>query len=209
MGKVDTVVFDMETTGTDPDTGVLTIGMVAFDSDTEELDFKELVDNGIELKLDIREQLKRGRTATENTMKWWEDQGEEARRVLIPSSDDLSLEQAYDQIQDFFDKNGVNNKKLRSPVTFYCRAPHFDYSILQNICTQLDRPQIIPHLSVRDVRTVIDVLTGSNDGYVSRKQREGFIKHNALHDSANDAIQMYEATLINQQMWIESLSEDE
>lgn len=202
MSKVDTVVFDMETTGTDPDTGVLTIGMVAFDS-SEDLDFHELIENGIELKLDIREQLKRGRTYTENTMDWWENQGEDARRVLKPKSTDLSLEEAYDKIQEFFDKNGVNNKKLRSNVTFYCRAPHFDYSILKNICAMIDKPEIIPHLSVRDVRTVIDVLIGSNDGYVTRKQRDGFIKHNALHDSANDAIQMMEATIINQQMWLD------
>jgi len=200
--KVDTVVFDMETTGTFPDTGILSIGMVAFNSE-DELDFQTLVDNGIELKLDIRSQIKRGRSVLPDTMEWWEKQGEAAKRVLKPLPTDLSLEEAYDRIQQFFDENGINNKKMRPPVTFYCRSPAFDLTILTNMCHMLKRPQLIPHLAVRDVRTVIDVLTGSTDGYVSRKEREGFIKHNALHDSANDALQMYEAVAINQMMWTE------
>lgn len=208
MKKVDTVVFDMETTGTAPDTGVLTIGMVAFNSE-DELDFDSLVENGIHLKLDIQDQIKRGRTVGADTMVWWKEQGKEARSILKPLPTDLSLEEAYDKIQSFFDKNGINNKKFRGPVTFYCRGPHFDYVILRDICDMIKRPDLITHLNIRDVRTVIDTLTGSHNGYISKEERPGFIKHNALHDAANDAIQMMEATYLNQQMWIETLSEEE
>lgn len=198
--SLDTVVFDMETTGTSIDTGVLTIGLVAFDSSTE-FTFDSLIEDGIELKLDIRQQLKSGRTSTPDTMQWWEKQGSEARRVLTPTKDDLSIEQAMDKIQEYFDKCGVNNNVMRGKVTYYCRAPHFDFSILKDLCNNIGRACVIPHLAVRDVRTVIDVLTGSSNGYVSKIGRDGFIKHNALHDSCNDAMQMLEAIAINQSNW--------
>lgn len=198
--SIDTVVFDMETTGTAMDTGVLTIGMVAFDGE-KEFTFESLIEDGIELKLDIRQQLKSGRSSTPDTMQWWAKQGKEARRVLTPLEDDLSVTEALDAIQAYFDKHGINNNVMRGKVTYYCRAPHFDFTILKDLCNDDNRACVIPHLAVRDVRTVVDVLTGSKNGYVKSPQRPGFIKHNALHDSCNDACQMIEAVAINQTNW--------
>jgi hypothetical protein len=47
---------------------------------------------------------------------------------------------------------------------------------------------------IRDVRTYIDVLTGSTTGIYELKSGtpKGFVKHNSLHDTALDIVRMKE-----------------
>ena len=60
------VMLDLETLGTRPDCVILTLGAIKFDPFSE----KE-PGPGIHFRLDIEDQLAKGRTVDDSTIEWW------------------------------------------------------------------------------------------------------------------------------------------
>lgn len=190
----DSVFFDMETMSTKPNAVVLSLGLLAVDSksDPDEMDFDDLVNDGIELKFDARSQVANGRHVEKDTMEWWKTQGEEAKRVLKPQPTDIPFSEIIESINNFFEEKNLNMKRTK----FYCRGPDFDFSILKDLYWQANAEIPIKYWNVRDTRTVIDTLLGSDAKFVYKMDNPpSFIHHNALHDCAMDVLRIRRAQL--------------
>jgi hypothetical protein len=186
------VILDLETLDTKPTSIVLSIGMLCVDSD-KEYSFNELVDKGIEVKLNAYEQGQMGRTVSASTLTWWEKQGEEASRVLQPSDKDVSIVDLHSIIKNYLEKNGYDYRN----TLLYCRGQSFDFPILENLFEEtLKGSQPFNSWKARDTRTVIDTLLGTTTGLFNMDEPAEFVKHNALHDCAMDFLRMQEAVSI-------------
>ena len=180
--------FDFETLSTKSSAIVLSLGMIIVDED-ETYTFEQLEKEGIEIKFDIASQRKLGRHVSSDTIDWWKKQGDNAKRVLAPSKEDKTLEELPQIMHEFFTRHNFDPKKNHA----YCRG-HFDYPIIQDIFEMIGKECPIPFWNPRDIRTLIDCLTGSKYGKVPNwKPSPETILHNALHDCINDYLQIVRA----------------
>lgn len=78
------VMIDLETLGTVPGCSILSIGAVAFNTCTGE------IDDGLYTIVSRESCKKLGLHEDDGTIKWWEGQGEKARDVLIASASQMA-----------------------------------------------------------------------------------------------------------------------
>lgn len=189
------VIFDFESLGLNENSVLLSLGVVAFDtkdydiqSDGVETTFNKLLEQGLYVKLDAKEQTQKyKRTIDKSTLMWWTEQGEEAKDVLRKSDDDVSLDRMELLLKDYFELNGVTKN---TPVWSRGYTEPMWY---ESVKLNLNTYGSIRHYQYRDIRTLLNVMI--EDKYLSRnhintiKQPENFIKHNALHDVCFDAVQ--------------------
>lgn len=109
------------------------------------------------------------------------------------------LNHCLDPKRSLINLSGYLDEKLRfDDVHLYFRGTSFDEIILANAYKSFDLDIPWKFYKVRDVRTYIDALTNSNNGYLKDyKTNFGFTKHHALHDALRDAEQMCMAYEIN------------
>lgn len=69
-------MIDLETLGTDPDAPVMSLGAVFFDTNTKTLG------PTFYLPIDVKEQIKRGRKPSGDTLQWWMGQTDAAKIVF-------------------------------------------------------------------------------------------------------------------------------
>lgn len=183
------LIIDFETLGTKDDSVVLSLGLAYFDDEIE-YTWDSIQNNGICIKFQIKDQVLRGRKIYQDTLDWWKKQGEQAREVLKPSDEDITLDELGPIMEEFFKEHGINASK----ATCWTRGK-FDHNLLQDIFqTTLNQKCPIPWWNVRDIRTCIDVLCLGNTGKVPGfKPHPETILHNALHDCFNDILQMQKA----------------
>lgn len=83
------LMIDFETLGQDPSTCVISLGAVFFDPDTGQKG------PTFYMAFEIDEQIKKGRTITGDTLKWWMNQSGAAKKVFNekakPSKEVLTL----------------------------------------------------------------------------------------------------------------------
>lgn len=159
------MMLDLETLGTRPDCVVLTIGAVKFDPYT----LKE-PGPGLYLRIDVDEQIARGREVQEDTLNWWANQAEDVREEALGSEDRVSVETLYKELNRFC--VGVNN--------IWAQGPVFDIAILENIYRQYGWPTPWQYWQIRDSRTLFGV-----HGDPREKGKVGL--HNALEDCVSQA----------------------
>jgi hypothetical protein len=183
------MMVDMEGLSDYGDGVVLSIAMVPFkmrDNNT----FDELLNRSLYLKLDAKDQIKKGRQLAPRTVEWWKSQSKEAQQILIPTPDDVLIEDALNRIDEFsaewYDyKNSM----------FWSRGIQYDWTLFQDMYRRnSDRDPPLNSWSIHDTKTHIRVLTG--DKY-SRYELEsgkpkGFIAHNALHDACLEVLKIQE-----------------
>ncbi|USD68097.1 3'-5' exoribonuclease [Vibrio sp. SCSIO 43136] len=184
----ENVTIDLETLDTTNNAKILSIGIVPFNWG-ECVSFEELCnrESSLYIKLDLESQFAI-RSASSGTVEWWEQQGEAAQHVLEPSHDDVSLVDALQMVQDHLMKWVKPLKKDGGQA--FCRGYDFDGGILDDAYEQANLKAPWSYNRFRCVRTVIDTLANTRNGYVSGKNPEGFIKHHALHDAAKDTSTM-------------------
>lgn len=157
-------VIDWETLGLESNTKVLSLGAVTFNIDGSGQDVNFYAN------IELRGQ--ENRTSTESTVKWWEEQTDEARAALhineIPLKQTISALRAhiYIECSEGIIGNGVN----------------FDNAILANICkeTGLDYP--VKYYQDYDLRTM-NLMAGV--------AKVAWPKELTMHNALDDAI--YEA----------------
>jgi exodeoxyribonuclease VIII len=178
---IDSAVFDIETLGTTANAVILSVGAIAVDS-SQDYTYDELIENGFYVTLDVKSQVDAGRSIEKDTLEWWGKQGNDAMKVLTPSKDDIPWDQLVNKIFDYFQKVGANPASIK----VYSRGSHFDFGIMHDLfrVTGDRTPYNLPWKwwNIHDSKTVIETLLGQGLDV----QPEGFIHHNALHDSARE-----------------------
>ena len=191
-------IFDFETMGQDVfQIPILDCSYMVFDWDRFITDkpysLIELVENAKHDKVKVKEQCEiYGAKFTKRDLEWWESQGDEAKKILKPSKDDVSVGIFIDRFISY-----IENKTIGY---WWSRANTFDPLILQRWATIVGKFDIItqylqPWL-VRDTRTFIDAKFNfpKVNGFVPVSDEQywnkTFIKHDSRFDIAADILRL-------------------
>lgn len=174
------IVFDLETLDTANSAVVLSLGIVPFRL-SEKKNFQELVDGGVNILFDVEIQKQMGCTVSDDTLAWWEQQGEGAREVLSGGHRHNPAD-LHKLIYDAIDR-------IPPKTRWYARGLHFDMAIMNHLCKRFKIREPWGYQDGRDLRTWFDFYK-SYERELWRNEQEGFIAHNSLHDSALEALHM-------------------
>lgn len=180
-------VFDLETVATCDKAVVLSMAVLSVDFETE-FEFADLVKKAHFIKLKADEQVsKYGRVVDIETVKWWNSQPENLKKTsFYPKETDLSLSDGIKALNDVLAAEGFDRQ--RSIV--WTRGA-FDSNIAASCAKDVKVVEVFPFYRVRDIRTAIDILSGSNNGYCRiGKPLIGMEKHNPVHDVCRDAMML-------------------
>lgn len=179
-------VVDLETLAVGSDAVILSLGLTCARYDDTTQTFNTLVDNGLYLKFDIKDQLKQGRRTSKRVINWWYDQHTAARQVLNPSPDDVSLYDLGKYLKEFYDKFGIDIKQS----DMYDRNC-FDISKLQYLFEQ-ELNQDVPwnYHNTFDIPTAFRFMGFDRYAGIRVSDIEGATYHHALHDAAVDHVRM-------------------
>lgn len=191
-------IFDFETMGQDVfQIPILDCSYMVFDWDRFITDkpysLIELVENAKHDKVKVKEQCEvYGAKFTKRDLEWWESQGDEAKKILKPSKDDVSVGIFIDRFISY-----IENKTIGY---WWSRANTFDPLILQRWATIVGKFDVITqHLQpwlVRDTRTFIDAKFNfpKVNGFVPVSDEQywnkTFIKHDSRFDIAADILRL-------------------
>src|SRR5210317_1768223 len=177
-------MFDVETLDTESTTVILSAALCYFDL-SKKPSFEQMVEDSVFVKFDVDEQKEMGRTMSRDTMKWWSEQTSFARKKsFTPSSEDIYAQLGIEILHRYVEKHDPERK-----CQFWARGSLEQMSI-DSLARQLKMDVIAPYWAWRDVRTAVDGLCGSNNGYTDVDYpgflRDNVIKHDPVHDCALD-----------------------
>lgn len=191
MSNVVHINFDTETLGLYERSVVTTLACCAFTFE-DDISYDELVKSGFFVKFKAEEQIRvYHRETTASTLQFWKEQSEEARkRSILPSDSDEGLVEGLKRLSTYIEESGYDFKKSY----IWSRGNAFDLPKIESLYRDANLPLPFNTFRVRDTRTMIDCLTGSDNGYYQLKNGvpKSFIKHHALHDTAIDCASMIE-----------------
>ncbi len=199
MNEPMNVIFDLETVNTTPDAAVASIALIVF-GPSELQDFDGLVSKALRVKLNLNEQFGMGRTWNQETVDWWNkpEQAEAYQRVIVESSDDVSITQLPAIINNYLSSMGY---KPNIGEKVYCRG-FMDVPILDSVYKMLGAEPSMPWWCYRDVRTEIDAIAPYSDEHHQAwgnmkdfVNPPNFVKHVETHDCAIDVMKMQHAHL--------------
>jgi hypothetical protein len=181
-------VFDVETLGVESNAVILSAALVHFDPEKRPT-YQDLLDNACFVKFDAKEQAQMGRTISKSTLAWWKTQHEYTRKVSLDSSrEDMTAENAIKTLYDY-----MANYPNASKQTMWARGS-LDQLVIDSLCVKLGMKEITGYNMWRDVRTAVDIMYGTTNGYVEVDhplfKRHEVIKHHPVHDCALDAMQL-------------------
>jgi len=181
-------IFDVETLGVESNAVILSAALIHFDPQ-EQPTYQDLLDSACFVKFNAKEQAEMGRTISKSTLDWWKEQHEYTRKVSFdPSREDMTAENAIKTLQNYMAKFQNADKQ-----TMWARGS-LDQLVIDSLCVKLGLQEITGYNMWRDVRTAVDILYGSTNGYVEVEhplfKRHEVIKHHPVHDCALDAMQL-------------------
>ena len=179
-------LFDIETLDTESTTVVLSAALTFFDP-TKKPSFEQLVEDSVFVKFDAKQQMKDGRTSHKETMEWWSNQSETAKeKSLKPSEHDVSAAQGLEILSRYVEKHDPEQQAL-----FWARGS-LDQMAIDSLARWYDVEKIAPYWAWRDVRTYVDTVCGTTNGYAEVDypgfNRYNVVKHDPVHDCALDAM---------------------
>jgi hypothetical protein len=185
-------MFDVETLGTEDKSVILSAGIIYFDPETDgTTSLEELINRGLFVKFDVKEQIQKyKRTVDQSTMDWWKKQTEETKVMSFrPSADDVEAYEGLKQIILYIDKH--KNEKSWDLEFMWARGG-LDERVISSLAKQVDLLPIAPYHRWRDIRTAIDLVYGSINGYVEVEGVEkGTVgKHDPVIDCAFDILML-------------------
>lgn len=196
------ILFDWETLGIRPNSVVLDLAAVVFNIEEKDT-FEKLVNDKertFRVKFEVASQISQWKRKTDSsTLDWWLKQGEDAQKVLKPSSEDVALGEAMLLFRKFVEHHNIwpNKSSLA-----YVRGQSFDFPLMVNILDQLAWEDFhidsfpVKFWNQRDVRTAIahDVCTPNQTKCPLPKGIfDNFIAHNSVHDCVRDVISIQHA----------------
>lgn len=185
-------MFDIETLGVESTTVVLSAGIVYFDpAADDQLSYEELVGRGLFVKFNSKDQVKRlDRTISKSTLDWWSKQGEWQQKTnFVPLEDDLLVEDGFKVLHKYINKY-LKGKSWETEI-MWARGS-LDQMAIDSLANKAGIDVIAPFNRWRDVRTAVDMLTGSTNGYceVADLDWDKVAKHHPVHDCALDALML-------------------
>ena len=169
---MDNFSIDIETLGTEPNSVILSIGVVAFDPHTNTID-----EEGLEVNLDVEEQISLGMTINYNTVVWWMGKSDEARKVFR-SENMVGLSDCYNHIKRYLEKHQPDTGNVKP----WGNGSSFDIVLLESLFRLMSKEPLWKYHNIRDVRTIVDLA-----GLDPKPYRLKGIHHNALDDAINQA----------------------
>lgn len=184
-------VFDIETLSKSSEAVILSMAAVYFDP-TKKPSHHEMRDNGFFIKFDAKDQLKRlNRRMDKSTMEWWAKQCDNVKNASFkPSTNDVIFEDGYEQMRTW---------AKQFPKAWVFARGNLDQLVLDSIEEQCGLEPIWPYHMWRDVRTAVDFLYDTDNGYC-KVDYEGFdsfldiTKHNPLDDCIFDSMMLLYGT---------------
>lgn len=181
-------IFDVETLGVESNAVVLSAALIHFDPEKRPT-YQDLIDDACFVKFKAKEQAHNGRTITKSTLEWWKTQHEYVKKVsLDPSPNDVSARDGIETLYAYMAKFPNADKQ-----TMWARGS-LDQLAIDSLCDAIDMQPITGYNMWRDVRTAVDILYGTTNGYVEVDhplfKRHEVIKHHPVHDCALDAMQL-------------------
>ncbi len=181
-------IFDVETLGVESNAVVLSAALIHFDPEKRPT-YQDLLDDACFVKFNAKEQMDVGCTISKSTLQWWKEQHEYVRKVsLEPSREDMTVENGMQKFYDYM-KRFPNASKQ----TMWARGS-LDQMVIDNLARKVDSQPLTGYNMWRDVRTAIDILYGTINGYVEidypNFERAAVIKHHPVHDCALDIMQL-------------------
>ena len=185
-------MFDIETLGVESTTVVLSAGIIYFDPEVDSnISYEDLVDRGMFVKFNAKDQVTRlSRTITKSTLDWWSKQGPwQIKESFDPNPEtDMLAEDGLRLLKKYVTKYAKGNI---SKETMWARGS-LDQMAIDSLCNKCDVEPLINFARWRDVRTAVDFLTGSTNGYcqVADLDIHKIEKHHPVHDCAFDALML-------------------
>ena len=181
-------MFDVETLGVESNAVVLSAAMIHFDPEMRPT-YQDLLDNACFVKFNVKEQADVGRSVSKSTLEWWKEQHDYVKKVsLNPSREDMTVENGMQKFYDYMAK--IPNA---SQQTMWARGS-LDQLVIDSLAVKFGLEEITGYNMWRDVRTAVDIMYGSSNGYVEVDhplfQRHEVIKHHPVHDCALDAMML-------------------
>ena len=186
-------IFDVETLGKESNSVILSMAAIYFEPDKEP-SHTQLRDSAFFVKFDVQDQIKRlNRKVGKTTIEWWSKQCENVRnKSFKPRADDITFEIGYEAMRQWA------NTKNDSKCWVWARG-NLDQLVLDSMEEQLELKPIWPFSRWRDVRTAVDFLYGTTNGYVevdtpawveAFDSKLHITKHNPIDDCVFDAMQL-------------------
>lgn len=185
------LVIDIETLSTEPNAVVLALACTPFVFEDHTY-FSTILAQGIMVKFKVEEQVRTyHRHIEESTVAWWKTQSKETRSIIVnPSDKDVSVRDGLIEFNKFV--KGLNGYSKENSYVF-SRGNDFDFPIIKSLYQNANLSLPYNHWKIRDVRTAIDIMAGTDDGkYQIRFGGKEFIAHHPLHDAAMDAARLNE-----------------
>lgn len=183
-------MFDVETLGKESTSVILSMACIHFDPDSKPSP-QELRDNTFFCKFDAEDQMKRlKRTVGRTTMEWWAKQCENVRiKSFKPNpAIDEKFEDGYERMRKWA-------ASKNEPDSYVWARGNLDQLVLDSMEEQLQIEPTFHFKRWRDVRTAVDFLTGTTNGYC-KVNYSGFdpylhiTKHNPIDDCVLDVMQL-------------------
>ena len=180
-------MIDLENLGVGADSIILSLGLTVGRYDTPRT-FDSLLENGLFVKFQIKDQIERGRKKSDRVVKWWYDQSPEAKRAALhPSPQDRSIYDLEQILNDYFSSIGIDIKT----VDLYDRNS-FDLTKLQYLFEEeLDKDVPWNYHQTFDIPTAFRFLGFDRYAGVRVDDFGGAIYHHPLHDAAVDHMRIY------------------
>lgn len=182
-------IFDVETLGVDSNAVVLSAALIHFDPEKRPT-YQDLLDDACFVKFKAKDQIQRLKRAVDlETLEWWKNQHSYVREVSFdPTGDDVTVEEGITRLHNYMNKFPNADKQ-----TMWARGS-LDQIVIDHMARQVGLQVITGYNMWRDVRTAVDILYGTTNGYADVDhplfKRHEVIKHHPVHDCALDAMQL-------------------
>lgn len=185
------ISFDIESLGTRSNGVILSVGVVKFDfadlerfSDPDQA-YVHYVNTGLFVKFNVHEQVEMERSIEQQTLDWWKQQ------AIVPVTKSFKKNPAIE----------VTAAKGIQQLRDYCGKPSqvwargsLDQALIDDLCKwSLSVPTLFEYWEWADFRTAINCTKETaRRGYcdVHEFDRLQVVKHDPVHDSAFDAVQL-------------------
>jgi hypothetical protein len=186
-------IFDVETLDNKSNSVILSMACIHFDdseSDANDLpkQYRKFLDSAFFVKFDANDQVKRfGRSISKSTVDWWAKQCDHAKiKSFIPNSTDVKIEDGIKQMK-------IWANKFNDGKAWVWARGGLDQMVLDSFEETLDFEPTFHFSRWRDVRTAVDFLTGSTNGYCNIPKFDSHayvVKHDPIHDCAYDVMML-------------------
>jgi len=166
MSDIDEVMIDIETTSTENNAMILTIGAIKFNrlNTNKKLNEMESFYKRVFIPFDDEEDF----DVSNKTIEWWSTQNEDAFYEAFANPDRIQLENALEKLKDFIPTDSL----------VWANSPQFDCVILENAFRYYNIDIPWSFWNLRDLRTIMDVSSMKHNDFIHLKKCD----HNSLHD---------------------------